>query len=233
MNESLDELNEIKKEIVKKAIYHYKIGNLKKDIDNLNFDNKRHIQIILRKYRTFENIIDPTKKGLLNQMITNAKQIPNVMQIPNVIIETIYYPTNIIMGSKHKQKDKFSELNRDDPFEGDDYTPIMKKIIIEEPIIEERPTYYCNDCNHNHFYDSNIGKEHTPINKIEKIKEIEEIEKTLEPKETEETKEISIELLTVDELIKIAYEKTEIAIEFIKKIENNLKNKNKKKWKQK
>ncbi len=177
MNESIEQLNEIKKEIIKKALYHYRVGDLKKDIDNLDFDNKRHIQLILRKYRTFENIIDSTKKALLNQMVVSFNQIPNV------IIESYYMPKETINPFKKKEYyidkeeedlyikaiDIIGETTgitgmedlEDEKMESIDINKKEEISTIEEiSMKKKRPKYYCNDCKYNHFYDSKKGKEH-------------------------------------------------------------------------
>jgi len=76
MSLSHNEINNIKKEIVKKAINYYRTKG-EEIVEKLDYKNKHHLVLILRYYRKNVNV-ESKSKLFLNQMISNQKNIPEI-----------------------------------------------------------------------------------------------------------------------------------------------------------
>jgi len=202
MTKSLDELEVIKTDLVKKAIAVYKIGY--PQLKN-NFDNKKIIQKVLDEYRSLGLLRNELEKQMINQMITDEKHIPTI----NVALFADLDGEAILEEYRNLHDDEDDDsLVLSDPFMMNEskITPEQKPEIIEEDIEEEnikktRQNYYCQECLHNHYYDSNIGKKHI----------------------SNKTKSPRINKDVINNLINETYQKLKIADEYIQFVTTNLK----------
>ena len=202
MTKSLDELEVIKTDLVKKAIAVYKIGY--PQLKN-NFDNKKIIQKVLDEYRSLGLLRNELEKQMINQMITDENRIP----IINAAIFADLDGKALLKEYRNIHNDDDGDsLVLSDPFMMNEskYAPETEPELIEEDIEEEnieklREKYYCQECLHNHYYDSNIGKKHI----------------------SNKAKSPRINKDVINNLINDAYQKVKIADEYIQFVTNDLK----------
>ena len=162
MNESQTELIEIKKDIIKEAVYHYRMNDLENDIVDIDFDNKLHIHLILRKFRALGTITNTTKKIMLNQMIVHTRNVPDMEIDPYVIPKEKQADFDERADKIIKEKERkvlAKEYKPTKIMDGEMFIePIIEETIIEEPVIEVPIT--------NEYY-------HPITEKVETIEEIE------------------------------------------------------------
>jgi len=179
MNKSLDELKSIKEKILRKACEYVRTTYFEDfNINLIDFKNKKDLKKVLKKFRSHKENKNGLEKILLNQMITNPKEIPDLKQIP---YDRTYYEKNLF-NNNPLQEFNISKTIIDPNFiisenkkikksgEKKETQKKIRELIIELQKIEEidktKKKYFCGLCNYNHYFSSKIGKKHYDHNEL-------------------------------------------------------------------